>query len=489
MSIPLPTEIVQSDKTPRTAIGFDKNSGVKQRSSTAREVLIVAQMLATGTATAAVPYEILRELDGETLFGQGSIADFAIKAAFKANPLVKLSAVAVADSGTKATGTVTFANNATASTTYQLRIAGVVVQIDIVTGDTPTVMGAALAAAINANTSLPVTAAAVAGVVTLTAKCGGTVGNGIQLRGAFGRPTSEIATTATVSGTSLASGTGAVSLTAALAACNGKRYHEVVCTLEDSVSGQAARDSVNTQGGAEVGFGEFSHQGSNGGASAATTLALALNGDRSLVWAINSSESWSVAIAAACAAVAASEEVATRPLNTLIVEGILPPPIEKRWTRTETRTLLDNGVTPLVVTPGEKVAILRAVVTGVKNAGGSFSYEDLDVTIQRGLDDLRDNVRLMFETNYPRARWAESDPDGLLPPDVATPAKVKQDLLDVLRDAEERGIVSGVEALKDQVLVEKVGTQCQFSIPANIVDGMHEKYGTIVLFRKTVSSV
>ncbi len=95
----------------------------------------------------------------------------------------------------------------------------------------------------------------------------------------------------------------------------------------------------------------------------------------------------------------------------------------------------------------------------------------------------------MFNTNYPRARWADSDADGLLPPDVATPAKVKQDLIDVLYDAESRGIVSGVTALKDQVVVEKVGTQCQFSIPANIVDGMHEKLGKIVLFRRNVTSV
>jgi phage tail sheath gpL-like len=485
MPFTLPTEIVQSDKTPRTAIAFDKNSGVKQQASTARDVLLVGQMITAGTATVSVPYELFRENDSEALFGKGSILDFAAKAAFKAHPFVKLSAVAVADAGVKATGTVVFATTATGSTTFQLRIAGVIVQIDITTGDTVTIIGDALAAAIMANTSLPVTAINAAGTVTLTAKNGGTVGNGIQLRGALA---SSIGTTATVAA-ALTAGTGAVVITSALAAVAAQRYHEYAILLDDSVSGIAAKTHIDTQSGAEVGFGCFAHQAVNASLGTNTTLALALNAARGSVVSINGSESWTVAIAAAYAAVLSSEEVATRPLNTLALTGIVPPPKEKRWFRTETRNLLDNGCTPLVVMPGEKVGILRSVISGVKNAAGAFDYSTLDITITRGFDDLRDNVKLMFDTNYPRARWADEDPDGLLPADVATPAKVKQDLIDVCREAQSRGICQQVEALKDQFVVQKVGTHCEFSIPANIVDGMHEKLGSIVLYRRTVTSV
>jgi phage tail sheath gpL-like len=486
MPFTLPTEIVQSDKTPRTAIAFDKNSGVKQQSSTAREVLLVGQMLAAGgTATVSVPYELFRENDSEALFGKGSILDFAAKAAFKAHPFVKLSAVAAADAGVKATGTVVFATNATGSTTFQLRIAFVPVQIDITTGDTPTIAGDALVAAITANTSLPVTALNAAGTVTLTAKNGGTVGNGIQLRGAMA---SSVGMTATVAA-SLSAGTGAVSIAAALAGTVAKRYHEHAILLDDSVSGVAARGHIDTQAGAEVGFGCHAHQAMNAALGTNTTLALALNASRGALGSINGSESWSVAIAAALAAVHSAEEVPNRPMNTVVLNGIAPPPVEKRWTRTETRNLLDNGCTPLVVVPGEKVAILRSVITGVKNAAGAFDYSTLDIGITRAFDDIRDNIKLMFDTNYPRARWADEDPDGLLPADVATPAKVKQDLIDVCREAQSRGICQQVEALKDQFVVQKVGTHCEFSIPANIVDGMHEKLGSIVLYRRTVTSV
>jgi phage tail sheath gpL-like len=284
-------------------------------------------------------------------------------------------------------------------------------------------------------------------------------------------------------------GSGSASISSALAACTGKRYHEIAVLIPDSTAGGVAKTHVNTESDAEHAHGEFAHQATNASQSTATTLALALNGARNQNFAINTSESWSVAIAAGGAAVMASEEVATRPLNTLVIKGIVPPPVEKRWTRTEMRTLLDNGCTPLVVTPGEEVAILRSVITGVKNAAGDYDYSTLDITITRGFDDIRDNVMLMFNSKYPRARWADDDSDGLLPPDVATPAKVTADLIDVLRDCEERGICQQVEALKDQCVVEKVGTQCQFSIPANIVDGMHEKLGKVVLFRQNVTSV
>lgn len=480
----LPTEIISSDKTPRTAVAFDKTSGAKQISDTAREVLLVGQMVAAATVAANTPTVLLREDDGATAFGAGSMMDVACRAAFLANPFVKLNGVAVADAGVKATGTTTFVGNAAISTIYRQRIAGVEYAIDITTGDTPTVMAAALAVKVNADKACPVTAVAAIGVVTFTADNGGTVGNGIKTALAttngFDAPTAQVVTTATLSGASLASGTGTASLTTALAAATGKRYHVVAILLDDATGGGSGKTHTDSEGDAEHNHGETYIQSCNNVLATCTALALAQNAARGLLGSISGSESWSVAIAAAIAAADSREEVATRPRNTMVLNGILPPPVATRWTRTETRTLLDNGCTPLVVLPGEQVAILRAVTTGVKNAAGDFDYSTLDITKILGFDFFRDNIVLMFNTNYPKARWADSDPDGLLPPDVATPEKVKADLINVARDMESLGIVQNVDALKDQFVVEKVGTHCEFSVPAMIVDGMHEKLGKIV---------
>jgi phage tail sheath gpL-like len=486
--ITLPTEIVQSDKTPRTATALDKTSGVKTVASTAQTVLLVGQSTSAATVAASIPTDLLREDDGATYFGAGSHLDIACRAAFKANPFVKLSAVGVANGGTAATATVVFATTATATTAYRLRIGGIEVVTDVTSGDTVTAIGDALVAAIlraNLKTPTGVTGGNASGTVTLTAKNGGTVGNGIQLRGAFDVPTATVGTTATLSGTamgSVVSGSGSESTTAALAACTGvgANYNKIAILLPDSTAGGAAKTHTNSENDAEHGKSEIFVIVSNGTQSAATTLALALNANYGMVYAVNTSETWSVPACAAVCATMAREEVATRPYNTLTVTGILAPPVEKRWTRTETRTLLDNGCSPLYVKPGEEVAIMRAVSTGVKNSAGDFEYSTLDITKWQGLFRFRESINLMFNTNYPRARWADSDPDGLLPVDVATPEKVKVDLIDVARDMEAEGTLSNVTALEDQFVVEKVGTACWFSVPALVVDGMHEKLGKIV---------
>ncbi len=486
MPITLPTEIITSSRVPRTATALDTTSGVKQIPDKARKQLLMGQKLAAGSQAVATVVQLLRETDSETLFGQGSELDCMAKAVFVENPAAKLYAVAVADpAGVAASGTVTFATNASGDTAYRLWIGGVRVDTAIAKNDTPTTMATNLAAAINANKNLPVTATPAAGVVTITHRHVGVNGNGVKLRGAFD---ANVTTTATLSGAALASGTGTPTLTSALAAVAGERYNVVTPSWNDSASGQAVRDHVDTYGQAETGRGQIAIQAVNAALSTSTTLATALTMYRTQVYAINGSDTWFPVMAAAIGAVEAMEEVATRPRNTLKVKSIKAPPVENRWIVSERRTLIDGGVSPLVVGPGDVVTIDRAVTTRVKNAANDPDYSLLDVTTILGLDYFRDAVKLMFETNYPRARWADADPDGLLPPDVATPDKVEGDLIGVAYDMEREGICENVSGLLDQFVVEKVGTNCQFSIPAQVVRGMHEKLGKIVLFQAAVTA-
>lgn len=489
--IVLPSEILTSDKTPRTAIAFDKTSGVKNSPDATREVLLVGQMVAAATVAANIPTQLLREDDGAAYFGAGSMIDIACRAAFRTHPFVILSAVGITDVGTKATATIVFAVTATANSIYRARIAGIEVACDIATGDTPTVIGAsfvAALAAISAKNPIPVTAVNASGTVTLTANNGGVVGNGIQLRGAFD---SSCGTTATLSGSvmgSVVAGVGSASPAAALAAATGKRYHLIADLIGDATSGALHKTNADSESDGEHNHGCLFVQGFNGTQAAAVTQANTLNANRGVLAAINGSESWSVSICAAMAAEMSSEEVATRPYNGSVLDGILPPLVASRWSRTETRALLNNGVTPLVVAPGESVTIMRAVSMGVKDGSGNYDYSTLDITKYQAFDRFRDAISLMFSTNYAKARWADSDPDGLLPTDVATPEKVKIDLIDVARDMEREGTIQNVSALINQFVVEKVGTNCRFSVPAAIVDGMHEKLGKIVYVNRPLAN-
>ncbi len=482
--ISLPPEIVLSDKTPRTAVAFDKTSGTKNTPDTAREVALVGQMTDDANVLENIPKPLTREDDGAYWFGAGSILDIACRAFFKANPFGKLTGIGIDDAGTPGAATVTFAETATISTTFRLRIGGKEYAFDVTVDDTPTVIGDNLVAITDADPNCVATGQNTTGAVVFTLKNGGTIGNTLSFDGTFDAPTDLLATTATLSGSLFAGGAGAVDPSDALASLAGHRYHVIGLLLDDDTAGGAARDHTDAEGDAEHNHGEIYLQCLDAVISDQTTLAQTLNASRGVLGSIQGSPSWVVEIIAALAAVESRNEIATVPRNNTVLPGILPPPVEKRWTRTETRTLLDNGCTPLVVLPGEQVAIMREVVTGVKNANGDFDYSTLDVTKVLGFDRIRDSVVLMFNTNYGRARWADSDPDGLLPTDVATPEKVTIDLIDVLRELEAEGIVQNVEALKDQVKVEKHGTQCWFSVPGLIVDGMHEKLGKVVYLTK-----
>jgi phage tail sheath gpL-like len=471
-----------ASRVPRHAMEFDTTSGVRNLPVNAKKLLLVGQSLAGASVAVSTPTPIFRASDGAQ-FGAGSILDTAVRAALLANPNVDLTAVAMADAGgsTAATETLTFTGTATGVGGVECDVCGQTVKSSIATGDTPTVQALAFKAAHDAmSPALPTTCTLAAGVATLTSKSKGQVANGIHLAA---RVTGAPGITAVLSnGTgNLTGGTGTADPTAALASAAGVRYHDVVVLIDDTTGITAARDSVNAQGAAEVGFGEVAIAALNGALSTATTMANALNGERVLLGAIKDSPSWNVEIAAALGAVIQSETVPNRPYNFLVLTGIKPPPVASRWIRSEQKSMLANGVTPLVVIPGEQVAILRAESTRTKNAQAVTDMTESDITIIQSFDYVRDACSLMFSTNYGRSRWADEDPDGLLPADVATPGKVKSSLIDTMRALEGLGIVENVDNLLDAFHVNKVGTNCQYEVPTDLIVGLQEIYGKAVL--------
>jgi phage tail sheath gpL-like len=473
-----------SSRVPRHAMEFDTTSGVRALPVNAKKLLVCGQRLAAGTVAAAVPTPIFRATDSEGYFGAGSILDLMCKAAIKANPDVDLTAVAMDDAGgaTAATETLTIATTATSTGSFAVDVCDQELLIAVASGDTPTVQASALAAAINANTTLPVTATPVAGVVTFTSKNKGTVCNGIQLATRIVGPTGSTYTLSNAGSNGyLSGGTGAAVPTTALNAAASTRYHDISVGLNDTTGATAARDYALAQGAAEVGLGEVAIHGVDDTVANLTTMATTLNGERSLLAALRNSPSWTVQTGAAMGAVMASETVPNRPYNYLVLNGIKPPPVQSRWIKSEQKALLANGITPLVVIPGEKVAILRAESTRTKNAQAVTDMSESDITVIQAFDYVRDAMQAMFSTKYGRSRWADDDSDGLLPADVATPDKVKQDLIGTLYQLEGAGIVENVGDLLDQVVVNKVGTNCQYSIPTDLIDGLQEIYGKAVL--------
>lgn len=148
-------------------------------------VLLVGHKLATGTAPAGEVVRLSGVKDAEAKAGIGSMLAQMAARYRKIDPALDLYMLPYADNvaGVAASAPITVTNAPTANGTLALYIAGRPVNVAVAAAQTVDQVAAAIAAAITAaGADIPVTAAAVAAVVTLTARHKGTCGNGIDLR-------------------------------------------------------------------------------------------------------------------------------------------------------------------------------------------------------------------------------------------------------------------------------------------------------------------
>jgi phage tail sheath gpL-like len=196
-----------------------------------------------------------------------------------------------------------------------------------------------------------------------------------------------------------------------------------------------------------------------------TTLAGQLNGGRISPGCLPGTASLPEELAAAYAAVAASEEDPARPLNGLELKGIAAPAVADRLGRKEQEVMLKNGVTPLEVGPGEVVQIVRAVSSYTRNAVGATDISLLDMTTIRTMDYTCKAIKERVDLRFPREKLS-----------ARTPAKVRSEVLDVLRILEDLEILENVEANAEGVIVERDlqdPNRLNVKIPVDVVNGLH----------------
>lgn len=134
------------------------------------------------TITDEVPALVLSPEEAANTYGAGFMIHRLVKASMEGSNNGETWVLPQAEvAGAQATGTITVTGPATANGTVYLYIGGDLVEVTVTSGDTADTVGAAIAAAITADTDLPVTATNLAGVVTVTSKSTGTWGNFIAL--------------------------------------------------------------------------------------------------------------------------------------------------------------------------------------------------------------------------------------------------------------------------------------------------------------------
>lgn len=203
---------------------------------TPERLLFVGQKTSSGTATSgALVQNILSDKSEDTLFGADSPLAAAVRRARRRNGVTQIDAIALSDngSGVAATGVIAVGGSATVAGEITFIIGSRkfnTYKIPVAIGATPTSIGAALVAAIAADTGSLVTGVNTTGSVALTAKTKGTFGNTINLK------VENIPAGATVALTAMSSGATDPVLTGVFDVVGEQRYQGVVWQFSSSLS-------------------------------------------------------------------------------------------------------------------------------------------------------------------------------------------------------------------------------------------------------------
>ena len=323
----------------------------------------------------------------DTAFGLGSVAGKMTKAALANNPSRAVKVFPHADGGTKRVAAFIFAANATEAFTVTMRIGSDVRQAQVAAGALASTIPALCTAAAGGATEdllFTVSAGGSAGLLLFTARNGGTVMNDVPVEVEI---PAAVGTTVTASNTDTITGTGSFDYT----------------TIADDLVGLSgdffvpadhtnARATINTlidnSWNSGVSF-PFMLAVRSGTITELNTLAGTLNNTREAVVGINDqtqSPPFEVAAAIASKINLSARSNAAVGYNGLVLNGVIPPALVNRFTRSQKEALLDERLGVICTLPDGSVEIGR-IPTSYDDANIFFPLSELYtlVVVQRAL--------------------------------------------------------------------------------------------------------
>lgn len=426
--------------------------------------LIIGQKLASGVADANTALLVSRNDEAIVQFGMGSMLARMHRVVRMNDPVGEVWCIGLDDpaAGVEAAGTLTITGAPTAAGTLNVYVGAQRVQVGVAVGDTPTIIATAIAAAINADVILPVTAESALGVVTVTARHKGLLGNDIKLqlnyRGLAGGETTPAGVLIAVA--AMAGGTGSPELTAALSAMGSEEYDFIIQPYNDSTSLDAFKVLMSDNGGRWAYDQQiYGHvYTAQRGSFAELQAAGVLRNDQHVTNAgfeanvPNTSWEYASAYGARNAVFIAADPA--RPTQTGELVGILPAPAGQRFLLTERQTLLNSGIATSFYSSGT-VRIERAITTYQKNAFNQADPSYLDSETMHQLAYIIRRLRYSVTQKYPRHKLANDGTRFGSGQAIVTPNIIKAEILSVYAELETLGIVENAKAFAANLIVER----------------------------------
>ncbi len=381
-----------------------------------QRTLILGQMLPIGTATPDMPILGTGLSAANLAFGVGSqlalmYGQYLGQDAFGE---VWLAPQPNPAAGVAATGTVTFSGTTTASGTVSIYVAGQLQALPVAAGTAAAAVATGWAAVVNDDVDLPVTATVAGGVVTLTARNTGLLGNEIDVRanylGTAGGQITPPGLTVAISTPQLTGGAGVPSADVAttLANLGEQAFDFIVCPYTDTTTLGLLSAFLN----ATTGRWSWDQQIYGGAFTAVrgTTAVLTTFGTGRNDYTISGmgfydspTPAWLWAADYAGAAAVSLRADPALPLQELVL-NVLAPPVQSRFNISIRNTLLFDGISTFRVNAAGQVIIDQAITFYQTDASGADDTTWLYVETPYSLVALVRDMRNFLQTTYGRKK-------------------------------------------------------------------------------------
>lgn len=444
------------------------NSQANGAATGIRRALAIGQKLLVGSAALNVPVIVSTVAQAIAYFGRGSMLARMVKAYRDNDSFGELWCIPVADgaAAVAAAGTVTVVGTATAAGVVSLYIGGQRIQAAALLGDSATVVAASIVAAVNAASDLPVTAAAAAGVVTLTAKWKGATGNDITLVDSFAGAAGGEALPGGITLTYTSTLTGGLvnpALAPAVSAMGDEEYDFVFHPYTDSTSldliGVEMNDTTGRWCWSRQLYGH-AYTALRGSLGTLVTAGGLRNDQHHSLAAIDidcPNPNWEYAAAYAARNAVFINADPARPTQTGVLTGLLVPRAGKRFLFAERQSLLSYGIATSYVTTGQ-LRVERAITTYQKNAYSQpdISYLDSE-TLHLSAYVLR-RLRNIITSKYPRHKLASDGTRFAAGSAIVTPSVIRGELIAEYTKMEYIGCVENSVLFAANLIVERNAT-------------------------------
>ncbi|EBV5082436.1 phage tail protein [Salmonella enterica subsp. enterica serovar Minnesota] len=428
-----------------------------------QRTLIIGQSLTADTGSGAVPVSSAPRV--AQVCGSGSILHLMAQAYFAndiSGQVYVLALADTADSMSAAAGKITVTSPPTATGVISLYVGGVRVQVTAMKEDTVSAVASALGGAINAMSSLPVTATAAEGVVSLKAKNKGSLGNDIDLRlNWLGAPGGESTPEGLVLDlTPMTGGKGEPAMADALAGLGDAGFDFIINPYTDTASLDAVKAFLSD------GTGRWSYASQlyghafgalKGTYGTLTAAGEARNDQHATLLGVNGSPTpacvWSAAVTGAVAGSLRNDP--GRPLQTLPVYGVQAPPSAQRFMLTERNNLLHSGISSFTVADDGTVQVENLITTYQKNRYGDPDNSYLQVETLFSLMFVMRWLRTQITSKFGRMKLARDGTRFAPGLAIVTPSTIRAELIAQYKYLERNGYVQGSAAFAKGVQVKQ----------------------------------